>query len=287
MQRLSSLLVLLIALVLTRPSHAAEPAAADNARDNTAKKILLIGAEKDGHPYRTHEYMPVCEVLAKCLRQTEGVEPVVSRGWPTDAAVAAGASSIVVYVPWGANTLFEGPQRGQVKQLLDDGAGLVALHWATGAEKDEYGQLWLDQLGGWFHTDFSPIQHLERRLHIADPHHPIARGVSDFTLFDEFYFKLRFADGAKPLVTVDFEGSPQTIAWTYVRPGSQADDKAGRSFGCDAGHYHKNFGNDYFRRLVINGILWTAHVEIPAGGAPANLAPADLELPAPVAPAAR
>jgi type 1 glutamine amidotransferase len=174
------------------------------------------------------------------------------------------------------------------KILLDGGTGLVALHWATGAEKDEYGQLWLDQLGGWFHTDFSPIQHLERRLHIANPEHPIAQGVSDFTLFDEFYFKLRFADRAQPLVTVDFEGSPQTIAWTYTRGNGQGDDeKIGRSFGFDAGHYHKNFGNDFFRRLVINGILWTAHIEVPDGGAKADLAPADLELPAPAVPAAK
>ncbi|MBX9792280.1 MAG: ThuA domain-containing protein [Pirellulales bacterium] len=284
MFRALCILALAIVVGFAEESLAAEPTAANAA---STKRILLIGAAKDGHPYRTHEYMPVCELLAKCLRQTPGVEPVVSRGWPADAAASEGASSIVVYVPWGANVLFDGPQRQQVKQLLDAGAGLVALHWATGAEKDEYGQLWLDQLGGWFHTDFSPIQHLERRLQIADPDHPVARGVIDFTLFDEFYFKLRFADRAKSLVTVDFEGSPQTIAWTYIRGSAQADDpRAGRSFGFDAGHYHKNFGNDFFRRLVINGILWTAHVEIPAGGAKADLAPADLELaPPPTSPA--
>jgi type 1 glutamine amidotransferase len=275
----------LLLLIAAPPALAAEPVAAGTT---PPKKILLIGAEKDGHPYRTHEYVPVCELLAKCLKQTPGVEPIVSQGWPKDAATAAGAEAIVLYVPWGANVLFDGPHRQQAQQLLDDGAGLVALHWATGAEKDEYGQLWLDQLGAWFHTDFSPLAHLERRLHIADPEHPVARGVSDFTLFDEFYFKLRFAEQARPLGTVEFEGSQQTIAWTFTRGGKSADDaKGGRSFGFDAGHYHKNFGNDLFRRLVINGILWTAHVDVPAGGAPAEITPADLELPAPAVPAGK
>jgi len=276
----------LVLMIVAQQSVAVEPAA---PAPSAPKEILLIGAQKDGHPYRTHEYLPVCELLAKCLKQTPGIEPVVSQGWPKDAATAAGARSIVLYVPWGANVLFDGPHRQQVQQLLDDGAGLVALHWATGAEKDEYGQLWLDQLGAWFHTDFSPLAHLERRLHIADPEHPVARGVSDFRLFDEFYFKLRFAEQARPLATVEFEGSPQTIAWTYTRGGKSGDDeKAGRSFGFDAGHYHKNFGNDVFRRLVINGILWTAHVDVPAGGARAEITPADLDFPAPAAaPAAK
>src|SRR5215471_4330059 len=44
-------------------------------------KILLIGKDLD-HARNTHTYMSDCELLAKCLRQTEGVEAVVSNGWP-------------------------------------------------------------------------------------------------------------------------------------------------------------------------------------------------------------
>ena len=32
------------------------------------------------------------------------------------------------------------------------------------------------------------------------------------------------------------------------------------------------------RRMTINGILWTAHVEIPAQGAPVQITPKDLDL---------
>jgi len=247
--------------------------------DQPAKKILLIGHAKDGHPYRTHEYMPGCEVLAKCLRQTPGVTTVISEDWPADPAMAEGVASIVLYVPWGANVLFDGPQRERVKSLLNSGVGLAALHWATGANGAEYGQLWLDQMGAWFHTDFSKLAHIERKLHLVDPASPIGRGVQDFTMFDEYYYQIRFAEGARPLITTELDGKTETIAWTFERPNS----RDGRSFSCDAGHYHKNFGNDLFRRFVINGILWTAHVEIPPGGAPARIAPADLEVPDPAA----
>ena len=52
------------------------------AEDAKAKaKILLIGKDPD-HPWGTHMYLPTCVMLTKCLRQIEGVETVVSGGWP-------------------------------------------------------------------------------------------------------------------------------------------------------------------------------------------------------------
>ena len=55
-------------------------------------------------------------------------------------------------------------------------------------------------------------------------------------------------------------GEPQIVAWAYERPDG------GRGFGFTGGHYHRNWGNDDFRKLVLNAILWTAKVEVPAGG---------------------
>ncbi len=247
--------------------------------DEPPIKILLIGAPKDGHPYRTHEYLDVCHLLAKCLQQTARVETTVSDGWPTDSSAVADLSAIVLYVPWGSNTLFDGPQREIAQQLLARGVGLSAIHWATGAQGDEYGQLWLDQMGAWFNTQFSAMQHAQKKVHLVDPDSPIANGVSDFQLFDEFYFNLRFADSARPLATIDVDGTSQTIAWTYERPHS----KEGRSFGCVGGHYHKNFANDYFRTFLVNGILWTAKVSISPQGAPCRIEPADLQVAPPEA----
>ena len=254
--------------------------AADPPAERT--KILLIGHDKDGHPRLTHEYLSVVNLLAKCLRETPGVETVVSNRWPQNPADAADVDAIVLYVPWGSNILFDGPQRDAAKKLLDNGAGLSAIHWATGAEREEFGTLWLQYMGGWFHTDFSKIQHIKKHLTQVDPNHPICRGWKEYELFDEFYFDLKFAPDAKPLVTVDVDGKPNTVAWTYERPNSNG----GRSFGFDGGHYHKNFGDDQFRQLVVNGILWTAKREIPPTGAPAKIDPVDLELP-PAADAAK
>jgi type 1 glutamine amidotransferase len=63
---------------------------------------------------------------------------------------------------------------------------------------------------------------------------------------------------------------PQTVAWAYERPGG------GRGFGFSGAHYHKNWGNDDFRKLVLNGLLWTAHVEVPPNGVESKISAEDL-----------
>ena len=40
----------------------------------------------------------------------------------------------------------------------------------------------------------------------------------------------------------------------------------GRSFGITLGHFHPNYGIESFRKAIINGILWTANVEVPKNG---------------------
>src|SRR5215470_620750 len=93
--------------------------AALSAADNKAK-ILLIGKDLD-HPRNTHTYLSDCELLARCLRQTEGVETVVSNGWPADPAAVKDVTAIVLDTRLGGTVLFRGPQRRQVEEMLQQG----------------------------------------------------------------------------------------------------------------------------------------------------------------------
>ncbi|MEX2288533.1 MAG: hypothetical protein WD648_15655, partial [Planctomycetaceae bacterium] len=88
------------------------------------------------------------------------------------------------------------------------------------------------------------------------------------------YNKTRLAPEAKPILKVGVKGADQVVGWVYERP----DSKKGRSFGLTLGHFHDNFGIDEFRRVIANGILWTAHVEIPASGAPVRVSAQDLDV---------
>ena len=52
--------------------------------------------------------------------------------------------------------------------------------------------------------------------------------------------------------------------------------QANRGFGFTGGHFHRNWGDENFRKLVLNGILWLAHVEVPAEGFVSSVSPAEL-----------
>lgn len=236
-------------------------------------KVLLICKDRD-HPPATHEYMADCELLARCLRQTAGVEAVVSNGWPTDPTALKDVKALVLITRNGGNVLLGGPQRRQVEELLRNGVGLTAIHWGTGAAKD-VGEAWQQTLGGWFSTDFSKYLVRTAKLEQADAKHPICSGWKEFEMRDEYYIQLKFQPGAHPVMKAVIEDKPYVLGWTYERPES----KGGRSFGFVCGHFHANYREKPFRQAVINGILWTAAVEIPQGGAPCEIVPKDLELP--------
>ena len=114
------------------------------------KTVLLIGHKPD-HPPKTHVYLPTCELLAKCLRQTEGVETVVSNEWPKDEKVAERADVLVLYTNSGAERTMQGSGAKTFEAMMKRGAGLVAIHWATGINKHNFprfGDKWVGYLGG-------------------------------------------------------------------------------------------------------------------------------------------
>ena len=58
--------------------------------------------------------------------------------------------------------------------------------------------------------------------------------------------------------------------WVHER------DNGGRGFGFTGGHTHKNWSDPNQRRVLLNAVLWIAHLEVPAGGVDSNPSPADL-----------
>ena len=259
---------ILVATVATAPLATAE--------EGGEKKILLIGHELD-HAWGTHMYLPTCKLLAKCLRQTPGVEAVVSDGWPKDKKELAGVDAIVLYSSPGGELLLDGEQAAEVDRLLKQGVGLVCIHWATGLKKENekrLGKQWMGMLGGmWLH--FVGLKIDDSTLKQLNPAHPICNGWEEYELNDEFYLNTQVAPGAETLLEVEVDGKRVPVAWTYERPVSAG----GRSFGTTLGHFHRNFGIEAFRKLMVGGILWAAHVPLPAGGPPVAVSQEDLKLP--------
>jgi len=53
-------------------------------------------------------------------------------------------------------------------------------------------------------------------------------------------------------------------------------DDGGRGFGITGAHFHRNWGDDNFRRVVLNSILWIAKVEVPADGVKSSISAEEL-----------
>ena len=265
---------IIVAVVLLVTALVATPHATAEDAPKTKAKIVLIGHAPD-HAYATHMYLSTCELLAICLRQTEGVEAIVSDGWPKDEKTLEGVSAIVMYSSPGAELMLDGPHAKQAQSLMKQGVGLVAIHWATGVKevnKERLGTRYLKYLGGmWVH--FVGLTIADSKLEQLDAAHPVCRGWKPYDLHDEFYLNPTISEQAKPLLQVKANGEDLIVGWAHDR----AD--GGRSFGTTLGHFHRNFKIKAFRRMMVNGILWSAGVEVPAGGAPIDVSAKELTLP--------
>jgi type 1 glutamine amidotransferase len=258
-------------------------AAADNQtgagggdrQNNQKTKVLFLGKDPD-HPYGTHMYMHTCQMLAKCVELTPGTASIVANGWPKDAKTLEGVKTIVIYTSPAAELLLEGPHRGQVDDMMKKGVGLVTIHWASSVQQNNFerlGPTWLGYLGGTWVSNVG-LSGGKSRLKQLIPEHPVCRGWKEYDIDDEYYLNPTIKQ-AKPLLQVtERKGKDVIVAWAYERPDG------GRAFGTTLGHPYSNFQREPFRRMIVNAILWSAHVDVPTQGAPVNLDEAELALPA-------
>jgi len=257
------------------------------AADKT--KIVFVAGIRS-HGWGAHEHKAGSMLLADRLnRNMPGVEAVViTGGWPDDHSIFEGAATLVIYCD-GYNSHVLKPHLDYFDELAKKGVGLVTIHWATEVERGEMADKFLEWQGGFCDVNWSVNPHWEADF-TSLPDHPITRGVKPFSINDEWYYHMRFAEGMKgvtPILTAlppaetlvrkdgPRSGNPtvrkavangevQHVAWAFDR----AD--GGRGFGFTGGHVHANWAHDGFRKLMLNAICWTANIEVPNGGVPSK-----------------
>jgi len=185
------------------------------------------------------------------------------------------ADGVVLFVSEGAKWMQRSPQRfAALKRLAARGGGIVVLHWGIGTKDAKYIDGCLELVGGCHGGPDRKYKVLPAEAKIVSPDHPVAAGLADFKVRDEFYYKLKFtkAAGVRPLLRVAIDGQDETVAWVWDRPGG------GRSFGFSGLHFHDNWRLPEYRRLVTQATLWTLGLPIPKGGVRVNIGEKDLQL---------
>jgi len=286
-------LVGLISSVLWIQSTAQEKAVAQ------PRKIVFI-AGKPSHGPGEHEHRAGSMLLADQMEKSGlGFKTtVVTDGWPKDESVFDGAAAVIIYSDGGGGHPAMGHLE-KLKELTKAGVGIGCIHYAVEIPTGEPGETFLSAIGGFFESDWSVNPHWDASFKMTD--HPVANGVKDFTIRDEWYYHMRFRkdmEGVTPILT-DLPGAdtltrkdgphegnpavrkavledkePQHVMWVFERPETLG---GGRGFGFTGGHFHKNWQNDDFRKVVLNAIAWIAKADVPAEGVPTKT-PTDEEM---------
>lgn len=286
-----SIVTLLLVLLASVPLFAQE------TRSSDTKKLVIV-AGKPSHPPRMHEFNAGVQLLHACLSDMDGLETrFVLNGWPKDETIFDNADAVVFYMDGGGGheVVQQGRRRlDMLNQWARNGVGLGFMHFGVEVVPDQAGAEFKQWIGGHYEHMFSCNPIWEPSF--SDfPDHPITRGVQPFQVKDEWYFNMRFlgnapgneafeSDGlqfwpilvAKPSDQVRngpyvypkgpythiqaASGRPEAMMWAVERT-----DK-GRGFGFTGGHFHDNWANDDFRKVVLNAMLWISHVEVPADG---------------------
>lgn len=260
------------------------------------KKIVLV-AGTPSHGPGDHEFNAGVQLLNQCLQGVHGVtSKFYLNGWPKDPHAFDGADTILFFADGGSgHPAIQGDHLKVLGEIMKKGVGMVNVHYAVEVPKEKGGAEFLDWTGGYFEMHWSVNPHWDADFKMI-PVHPVTRGVKPFKINDEWYYHMRFQPemkGVTPLLSAvppestrtgpdgPHSGNPavrarkgmaEVVAWAYDRPDG------GRGFGLTGAHFHRNWGDDNFRKIVLNALLWTAKVEVPANGVESKVTSEQLKL---------
>jgi type 1 glutamine amidotransferase len=259
------------------------PALAVAAPAAVATNVLIVVGPSN-HPPGTHEVAAggrLMQHLLQHMSNVVGVRAEVVSDWPQDAAVRKRASSVVFI-----GDIFP-PQRlpdsplvlSQLGEMMQRGCGLVCVHYATGLRAFDVpadgNHPLLQWLGGYFATKCAHHQSVAKvfpkvTISPTTNGHPVTQGWREFSLPEEPYYNNYFGPGGNQLASnvtaVATSQLPpeapqrEVVAWTVERADS------GRGFGVVMPHFYQSWLVDDLRRLILNGIVWSAKRDVPAGG---------------------
>lgn len=272
------------------------------AEENGKKKLVIV-AGRVSHGPREHEFKAGSTLLAACLKESDLINVhVVTKGWPEDESVFDNADAVIFYMDGGKGhaVVQEGTRRLEmVDQWAKRGVGLGFMHYGVEVVPEQAGDQFKRWIGGHYEHMFS-CNPMWEPMFSDFPDHPIARGVKPFTVRDEWYFNMRFlsdvaGNEAATLEKVKFtpilvaapsdavrngpyvyppgpyahiqanKGRAEAMMWAVERPDH------GRGFGFTGGHYHDNWSNDQFRKVVLNACVWLTGSDVPKEGVQSTL----------------
>jgi type 1 glutamine amidotransferase len=251
-------------------------------------RILIVVGPTD-HPPGTHEVAAGGRVMKYCLENIANLPDVKADlvyEWPDKELRDAASTVVFIGDTFPANRLPNADQNlAELDAMMQRGCGIVCVHYATGLlgkdVKSDGDHPLLRWMGGYFanrscphHESFAKI-FLEATIKPAALQHPVWRGCSEFTVHDEPYTN-NFFGGTdnKPTAGVSVlatsllppeKPKPETVSWCIERTDT------GRGFAVVMPHFYRNWKHEELRRYILNGIVWSAKLDVPQIGVQTTL----------------
>lgn len=243
--------ILTAALVVLSPASLAAETPAE------APKPIRVLVVTGGHDYATNQFQTMFREMEGVTVQT--AEHPNAHSW-LSAEAAKSWDVLVLYDMWQP---ISDQAKADFVARLKEGKGLVALHHSLASYQTwpEYERI----IGGRYHLEKRTVDGVERpastyqhdvqfRVKVANPQHPVTRGVTDFDIHDETYGRFDVSPQAHALLATEEPTSGKTIAWAR-------NYEAARVVYIQLGHDEKAYENPQYRRLLSNAIRWVARRE--------------------------
>ena len=250
---------------------------------------ILIVVGPSNHPPGSHEVAAGGRLLQHCLTHGNNVTNLnaeVVYAWPEDERRLDAVDTLVFIGDTFPPNRFPNSSTilAQTGAMMQRGCGIVCVHYATGLRAEDVSPTGahplLQWMGGYFATRCPHHQSVAKiypaaTITPAHSEHPVSRGWSEFVVHDEPYINNYFGGEGNqlaPNVTAlatsllpPEQPRREVVAWCVER------DDQGRGFAIVMPHFYRNWKVDELRTFILNGIVWTAHREIPIGGVQSDL----------------
>jgi type 1 glutamine amidotransferase len=220
---------------------------------------IYIWAGLKSHGAGQHDYPQFLADWSKVLTEHGAVVDGALHG---PAASDLERADVVVIYKGDAGYLSDS-QKAALEAYVKRGGGLVSFHDSLCGPDPAYFATLVG--GGKKHGEVNYTLDAPIPYTVADKDNPIVKDMTDFTIFDEAFFKMTWAQSPAihALVTAkipptrwsgDHTGEVVPQMWTYEHtlPGGQP----ARAFVWMQGHTYADFANYQIQRTLLRGIAW-------------------------------
>ena len=243
------------ASVIARQQPVAVPSAAPTIQAGDTRPVhVYIRSGLKSHGEGAHDYPQFAADWSKLLT-AHGAIVDGSFHFPT-AQELANTDVMVMYK--GDAGYMTASEKAVLEDYMKRGGGLISIHdTLCGDEPAWYATI----VGGAKKHGEQNFSSGAIKYTIVDKASPIMKGMSDFEINDEAFFKITWAQNptVKVLATAPMPSSGEVVPqmWTYER--TQFGGQPSRAFVWMQGHTYTNFARPDIQGMLLRAIAWAGH----------------------------